>query len=92
MQGKTGSAIIVGSDVAPTMLEMGHDCDVESWGFIFNRPGQPYSVSGPYSAWLHNSPWHDYPVCRLFGNELVFHTHGGANGTNIGSIGAWRTL
>ncbi|KAF5416915.1 MAG: hypothetical protein C5S49_04155 [Candidatus Methanogaster sp.] len=28
----------------------------------------------------------------FLGNELVFHTHGGVNGANIGSIGAWRTL
>jgi len=36
MQGKTGSAIIVGSDVAPAMLEIWHECGVEYLGFILN--------------------------------------------------------
>jgi len=36
LQGKTGSAIIVGSDVAPAMLEIWHECGVEYLGFILN--------------------------------------------------------
>ena len=92
MQGKTGSAIIVGSDAAPTMLE--------EWGTIvmYNLGALLVIVlvnlirSGPLSAWLHNAPWPDYHVCRLFGNELIFHSYGRANGTNISSIVARRAI
>ncbi len=93
LQGKTGSAIIVGSDAAPTMLE--------EWGTIvrYNLGVLVLIALVNLIRYLDRIPLgYITPlgminhVCRLFGNELIFHPYGGANGTNISSIGAWRTL
>jgi len=66
---------------------MGHDCDVESWGLIFNGSAQSYSVFRPFSTWLHNSPWYDRSLCNLSGNELIFYTNGRADGGGVKRYG-----
>jgi len=93
LRGKTGAAIVVGYDAAPTMLEEWGTIVMWNLGALFLVfIVQPYSVSKPLSTWLHNAPWLDYPLCNLSGNEFVFHSYGRKNGTNISSIVARRTL
>ena len=86
LQGKTGSAIIVVSEAAPTMLEEWGTIVVYNLGILllivlvnFIRYPDRFPLG-------HITPLGIIALYAFFGNELVFHACGGANGTNIGSL------
>ena len=93
LQGKTGSAIMVGSDAAPTMLE--------EWGTIvmWNLGALFLIVLVNLIRYLDRFPLGYinplgstalYAIC--LGTKLVFYSYGRADGANISSIVARRAI